>query len=164
MCQLSRNLRASISWNPVGLSRPVMRLLYLFFISIATIIRIFFTARHSVVGQGLLIIEASGSHSAKHTTLSVGIPWTSDRPNAKTSTWQHTTLTRDRYPCPRRDTKPQSQQARGRRPTPETTRSLGWALVLELSVHNNVDISIQYTSQNLRWSWTETMLVTSRMT
>jgi len=30
MCQLSWNLWASNSWNPQGLSRPVMRLLYLF--------------------------------------------------------------------------------------------------------------------------------------
>ena len=33
-------------------------------------------------------------------------------------TWQHTTLTTDRHPCPRWDSKPQSQQASGRRPTP----------------------------------------------
>jgi hypothetical protein len=32
MCRLSRNLGASTSWNPVGLSRPVMGLLYLFFL------------------------------------------------------------------------------------------------------------------------------------
>jgi hypothetical protein len=31
---------------------------------------------------------------------------------------QHTTLTRDRHPCPRRDSNPQSQQASDRRPTP----------------------------------------------
>jgi hypothetical protein len=30
MCRLSRNLGASTSWNPVGLSRPVMGLLYLY--------------------------------------------------------------------------------------------------------------------------------------
>jgi hypothetical protein len=30
MCRLSRNLGASISWNPKGLSRPVMGLLYLY--------------------------------------------------------------------------------------------------------------------------------------
>jgi hypothetical protein len=30
MCQLSRNLGASTSWNPKGLSRPVMGLLYLY--------------------------------------------------------------------------------------------------------------------------------------
>jgi hypothetical protein len=29
MCRLSRNLGASNSWNPKGLSRPVMGLLYL---------------------------------------------------------------------------------------------------------------------------------------
>ena len=31
MCQLSWNLRASTSWNPQGLSRPVMGLLYIYF-------------------------------------------------------------------------------------------------------------------------------------
>jgi hypothetical protein len=30
MCRLSRNLGASTSWNPKGLSRPLMGLLYLF--------------------------------------------------------------------------------------------------------------------------------------
>jgi hypothetical protein len=30
-CRLSRNLGASTSWNPVGLSRPVMEVLHLFF-------------------------------------------------------------------------------------------------------------------------------------
>jgi hypothetical protein len=32
MCCLSRNLGASTSWNPLGLSRPVMGLLYFFLI------------------------------------------------------------------------------------------------------------------------------------
>jgi hypothetical protein len=45
------------------------------------------------VGQGLLIIEASRSHS--DTPQSVGLLWTSDQPDAETSTWQHTTLTTD---------------------------------------------------------------------
>ena len=39
------------------------------------------------VGQGLLITEDSWSHS--DTPQSVGLLWTSDRPVAKTSTWQH---------------------------------------------------------------------------
>jgi hypothetical protein len=51
------------------------------------------------------------------TPQSVGLPWTSDQLVAETSTWQHTTLTRDRHPCLRRDSNPQSQQASGRRPT-----------------------------------------------
>ena len=50
------------------------------------------------VGQGLLIIEVSLSHSdAQH---SAGLLWTSDRPVTQNSTWQHTTLTTDRRPCP----------------------------------------------------------------
>ena len=43
-----------------------------------------------LVGQGLLIIEASGSHS--DTPHSVELLWTSDQPNAKTT--QHLN------PCP----------------------------------------------------------------
>ena len=70
------------------------------------------------MGQGLLIIEASRSHS--DTPHSVGFLWTSDQPVADTSTWQHTTLTRERYPCSRRNSYPQSQQASGRRHTPWT--------------------------------------------
>jgi hypothetical protein len=46
---------------------------------------------------------------------SVGPLWTSDQPVAETSTWPHTT---DKYPCPRWDSNPWSQQASGRRPTP----------------------------------------------
>jgi len=67
------------------------------------------------VGQGLLIIEASRSHS--NTPHLVELLWTSYQLDAETSTWQHTTLTREKYPCPRRDSNPQSQQARGRRLT-----------------------------------------------
>jgi hypothetical protein len=43
------------------------------------------------------------------TPHSVGLLWTRDQPVAETSIWQHTTLKRDRHPCPRRDSKPQSQ-------------------------------------------------------
>jgi len=51
-------------------------------------------------GQGLLSIEAARSHS--DTPHSAGLLWTRDQEDVETSTWQHTTLTRDRYPCPRR--------------------------------------------------------------
>jgi len=46
------------------------------------------------VGQVLLIIDASRSHSG--TPNSVGLLWTSDQFDM-TSTWQHTD--RDRHPC-----------------------------------------------------------------
>jgi hypothetical protein len=52
------------------------------------------TAQQPLVGQGILIIEASRSLS--DTSYSVGLLWTSDQPHAETSTWQHTTLTREK--------------------------------------------------------------------
>ena len=47
---------------------------------------------------------------------SAGLLWTSDQLVAETSTWQHTTLTTDKYPCPRWNSNPRSQQVSGRRP------------------------------------------------
>jgi hypothetical protein len=82
-------------------------------------------ARQPPVGQGLLTVDASRSHS--DTPQSVGLLRSRDQPDAETSTWQHTTLTKDRHPCPRRDSNPQPQQASGRRPTPYTARPLGSA-------------------------------------
>jgi len=46
-----------------------------------------------LVDQGLLIIEASQSHS--DTPHLIGILWTSDQPDAETSLSQQTTLTGD---------------------------------------------------------------------
>jgi hypothetical protein len=53
-------------------------------------------AQQPLVGQGLLITEASRSHSA--TSHPVGLLWSSDQPDAETSSRQHTTITRDRHP------------------------------------------------------------------
>jgi hypothetical protein len=57
------------------------------------------------------------SPSLPGTPHSEGLVWTSDQTDAEASTWQQTILTRDRYPCPRRDSSPQSQKASARRPT-----------------------------------------------
>jgi hypothetical protein len=57
------------------------------------------------------------SHS-RINTLSIGSPWTRERPFAETYTWQRTQFTRDRHQCPLRVSNPQSQQANGRRLTP----------------------------------------------
>jgi len=73
-------------------------------------------AQQPQVLQGLLVFEASRSHS--HTRHSVELLWTSDQPDAEISLWQNTTLTRDRLPCLRRYSNPHSQQASGRTPTP----------------------------------------------
>jgi len=59
------------------------------------------------------------------TSQSVGLIWMSAQPDAETCTWQHTTLTTDRHQYFRCDSNPQSQQASGRRPTPQTARPLG---------------------------------------
>jgi len=59
-----------------------------------------------LMGQGLLIIKASRSHlDMLHC---VGFHWMSDQLDAGTSSWQHTTVTRDRSPCPQWDLNPQS--------------------------------------------------------
>jgi hypothetical protein len=62
--------------------RPI-KMLYFFFS----------TTQQPPVGQGLLTIEASRSHS--DTSHPVGLLWTSDQPDAEPSTWQHTRLTTD---------------------------------------------------------------------
>jgi len=67
-------------------------------------------AQEPIVSQGLLIIEAS------HSPQSVWLLWTSDTPGTETSTWQQTTITRDRHSCPRRHSNSQSQQASRYRP------------------------------------------------
>jgi hypothetical protein len=85
-------------------------------------------AQQPQVGQGLLNTEASRSQS--DTSRSVGLLWTSDEPNVETSTWQNTTHTRDIHPCHRWNSNPQSQQASGRRPTPQTASPLRSALFL----------------------------------
>jgi hypothetical protein len=59
------------------------------------------TCMGTLMGQSLLIIDASWSHS--DTPHSVGILWTSNQPVAESSTWNHTRLTRERHPCPQRD-------------------------------------------------------------
>jgi len=82
--------------------------------------------RHPLVGQSLVVVEPSRSHSVS--LHSVGLLWRSDQPETETSTWQHTTLRRDKYPCNRRDSNPHIQKANSRRPTPYTARPLGSAL------------------------------------
>jgi hypothetical protein len=73
--------------------------------------------RQPPVGQGLLIHEVSRLHTTTHHSRwdsSGGVISLSLRPLPA----QPATLTTDRHPCPRWDSKPQSQQTRGRRPSP----------------------------------------------
>ena len=78
----------------------------------------FFVPQKLHLGPGRLIVEVPRSLTHTHTHHSVGLLWNWDRPVAETFTRQLTTFTRNRYSCTRRDSNPQSQQARGRRPSP----------------------------------------------
>jgi hypothetical protein len=82
-------------------------------------------AQQSLVGQGLLIIDASRSRS--DTPHSVGLLWTSDQPDTEISSCsKHTTFTTDktsRFPAGF-----EPVTASGRRPTPYTARPMGWTL------------------------------------
>jgi len=57
------------------------------------------------------------------TTLWVGLLWTSDQPNAETFASQQTIFT-ETYSCPRRDSKPQIQQALDRAPLDQQPKTL----------------------------------------
>jgi len=73
-------------------------------------------AQQPLVGRGLLITKASPSHS--DTPNSVVLLWMSDKPDAETSTWQLTALTRDTYLCPQQDLNLPLQQVSACRPKP----------------------------------------------
>ena len=90
-------------------------------------------AWHPLVDQGLLIVQASRSHS--DTPQSVVLLWTRDQRDASTSTWQHTAITTDKQPCPPRDSKPQYQPARGRR---RATTAIGSNIISQASIHQNL--------------------------
>ena len=62
-----------------------------------TCVYFFPMAQQPLVGQGLLIIEASRSHS--DTPHSIELPGRVISPTQRPA-WQHTTLTRNRHPCP----------------------------------------------------------------
>ena len=74
-----------------------------------------YMGQQTLMGQGLIIIEASQSHS--DTPNSVGLLWTSDQPDAKTSLWQHQHSQDADIHAPGGNRSPQSQQASGCKPT-----------------------------------------------
>jgi len=70
-------------------------------------------AQEPIVVHGILIIESATPYTLDRTPLDEWSAWRKDLHLKK-----HTTLTRDRHPCPLRDSYPQSQQASGHGPTP----------------------------------------------
>jgi hypothetical protein len=78
------------------------------YILMSTIRRLFSPmARQPLGGLGRLIFRGF-TITHLESPHWVGLLWMRDQLVAETSTSQHTTLTRDRHPCPRRDSNPQS--------------------------------------------------------
>ena len=104
---------------------------------------IFFSWRNNPpIGQGLLFIETSRSHSdAPH---SVRLLWTSDQTDAETSTWQPTALTTDN-PAPGeiRTRNPSNQVATIPRLRPRGYWHWPLLLLLLLKYCNNVENNTQ---------------------
>jgi hypothetical protein len=69
--------------------------------SVPQLINKFFSWRNTPTGPGPPHYPGF-TITLRHTPHSVGLLLARDRPDAETSTWQHTTLTRDRHPCHRR--------------------------------------------------------------
>jgi hypothetical protein len=86
-------------------------------------IKSFFGGNSSLIRVTAFPCGASRSHSLD-TWHSVVLPWMSDRPDAETSTWQHTTFTREELSCPQQDPNPLSrkQLALGRPRTSDFNR------------------------------------------
>ena len=79
------------------------------------------------MGQGFITVETSLSHS--DTAQSVGLLWTSDQPYAETSTWKHTTLTKDSH---------DPVEIRTRNPTRERPQTLALDLMATGIGHRSV--------------------------
>jgi hypothetical protein len=62
----------------------------------------------ALVGQALIIIEASQSHT--DTPHAVELLWMNEETDAETSTCQHTTLTRGRHAYLRQDSNPHTSE------------------------------------------------------
>ena len=103
------------------------------------VLYIIITLAYRLYSFWLLIKTLQKNSDTPH---SVGLLWTSAQPDAETSTWQHTTLTRDRHPWLRRDLNPQSQQARGRRPKYFLSKINSVAVSNVLPITQDMEISV----------------------
>jgi len=92
-----------------------------------------FIVRQPLGNLGLLSKVSRSQWEISH---SVGLLWTCDRTSAQTSTWQRTAHSRGKYPCLRRDSNPQSQQASG----PRAATGVG------NSLHGVQNVTVSYTN------------------
>jgi hypothetical protein len=100
-------------------------------------------ARQPLGGLGRLILRGF-TITLLDTPQSAGLLWTRDQLVAETSTWQYTTLTRDRHPCPPggiRTHNPSKRAGVDPRLRPRGHRPLGSALLIILLLLLIIDIS-----------------------
>ena len=84
-----------------------------------------YLAQQPNAGQGRLMVEVFRSRTITHHSRQ-DYPGRGIGPSQRPlpDSTQHS---QDRHPCPRRNSNPQSQQASGRRSSPQTARPLRWA-------------------------------------
>jgi hypothetical protein len=113
-----RNRIWSSNHLSLGLPHPLLppTLSSKIFITVLVVIHSF-TGAYSPGRTFGLPFGVSWSHTYRHT---VGLLWTSDQPAAEISTYtgQHNIDTRDKHPCPERESNRRPQQPSGRRPMP----------------------------------------------
>jgi hypothetical protein len=102
---------------------------------------------------------ATVSRSLSDTRHSVGLPWTSGQPVAQTSTWQHTTHTTNKHPCPQQDSNPKCQKARGRRTPPSTARLLESAFVPLKDANSFLLREFQFNSRFVHTAYLKTVSI-----
>jgi len=90
-----------------------------------------------------LLLSRFHDDTSPDTPYSVGLLWTNDQPVAETSTGQQSTLTTDRHPWSLRDSNPKFQEESGRRPTPQTARSIRSAIKDTDSIKSSSIVALQ---------------------
>jgi len=122
MCRFSWNLGASTFWNPQGLPRPIMGLLYLYLYTLHLVLKhISPVVQQPNYGLGPRVVgfvdqTQLDSHTHTHTHTPTHIPqwgpseWMITLPRRPLPT-QHTTNTIDEHPCTQLDSNPRFQQS-----------------------------------------------------
>jgi hypothetical protein len=87
----------------------------------------------AIVSLGHPTVEVSTSDS--DIPRSVGLLWTSHRPVVETSTWRHTSLTKERYLCPWRGSNPQYQPSCGCKATRPPGSALTYLEIMKVKLH-----------------------------
>jgi hypothetical protein len=127
------------------------------YLSAVSYYNFFLMARQPLGGLGRLIVPRLHDHTWD-TPQSVGLLWTKDQFVAEASTWQHTTIIRDRHPCPRRDSNPNPSKRAAADPRLSVATGIGIAtlrtLINNYEFVSNTSRLGKHTLVSLSVSWT----------